>query len=43
MVRQDLVVEGLSIRFGSRPVIEGLSLHLEPGKAIALVGESGAG
>jgi peptide/nickel transport system ATP-binding protein len=38
-----LIIDELSIRFGARPVVANLSLHLEPGKAIALVGESGAG
>jgi len=38
-----LIIEQLSIRFGSRPVVANLSLNLRPGKAIALVGESGAG
>jgi peptide/nickel transport system ATP-binding protein len=40
---RDLVIEELSIHFGDRPVVHGLSLHLKPGKAVALVGESGSG
>lgn len=38
-----LIIEDLSIRFGHHTVVENLSLHLAPGKCIALVGESGSG
>jgi thiol reductant ABC exporter CydD subunit len=38
-------LEGVSFAYPSRPglVLEGLDLELRPGKAVALVGESGAG
>jgi thiol reductant ABC exporter CydC subunit len=40
-----LALENVSARYASdeRPVLDGFSLRLEPGRRIALVGESGAG
>src|SRR3546814_9137445 len=36
-------VEGLSVRFGERRVVEGLSFSVAAGECLALVGESGSG
>src|SRR3546814_12304022 len=36
-------VEGLSVRFGERRVLEGLSFSVAAGECLALVGESGSG
>jgi peptide/nickel transport system ATP-binding protein len=38
-----LIVEGLTIDFGHRRVVDDLSFTLEPGQTVALVGESGSG
>jgi putative ABC transport system ATP-binding protein len=38
-----LSISGLVKRYGSRTILDGLSLTLEPGALIAVVGESGAG
>lgn len=38
-----LEIENLSIRYGKRPVVTDVSLHLSPGRTIGLVGESGSG
>ena len=36
-------VDGLTIRFEGRPVVEDVSFRIEPGECLALVGESGSG
>ncbi|MFD0997178.1 peptide/nickel transport system ATP-binding protein [Pseudoclavibacter chungangensis] len=36
-------IDGLTIRFGRRTVVEDIGFTLEPGRCVALVGESGAG
>jgi putative ABC transport system ATP-binding protein len=38
-----LSVSGLVKRYGTRTILDGLSLELEPGTIIAVLGESGAG
>jgi putative ABC transport system ATP-binding protein len=38
-----LEIDGLAKHYGGTPVFEGLSLRLEPGEFVALVGESGVG
>lgn len=38
-----LELEGLRIDFGGRPVVDGVSLAVERGECVAIVGESGAG
>ncbi len=38
-----LKVSGLTVRAGSRPVLSGIDLRLEPGERVGLVGESGSG
>jgi putative ABC transport system ATP-binding protein len=38
-----LSISGLVKRYGSRTILDGLSLTVEPGATIAIVGESGAG
>ena len=39
----DLVVAGVSKRFGGVPALSDVSLAIEPGKVHALIGENGAG
>jgi peptide/nickel transport system ATP-binding protein len=38
-----LKIEALSVRFGTATVLDGVTLELAPGRALAIVGESGAG
>jgi microcin C transport system ATP-binding protein len=38
-----LSVDDLTIRFGDRAVVDGISFAVEPGETVALVGESGSG
>jgi putative ABC transport system ATP-binding protein len=38
-----LLISGLVKRYGARTILDGLSLTVEPGATIAIVGESGAG
>ena len=41
--RRMLSISGLVKRYGARAVLEGLSLAVEPGEVVAVVGESGTG
>lgn len=36
-------VEGLTVRFGGKTVVDNVSFHLAPGEALGIVGESGSG
>ncbi len=38
-----LAVDGLTIRFGDKAVVDGISFTLDRGETLALVGESGSG
>jgi putative ABC transport system ATP-binding protein len=38
-----LSISGLVKRYGTRTILDGLSLRVEPGATVAIVGESGAG
>lgn len=38
-----LQIEGLSLSFGRRPVLQGLSLHVAAGETVAVLGPSGEG
>ena len=38
-----LALDGLNVRIGGAPILEGVSLKVEPGKVLGLVGESGSG
>ena len=38
-----LSISGLVKRYGARTILDGLSLTVEPGATVAIVGESGAG
>ena len=38
-----LEVRDLSVAFGAKTVVEGVSLAITPGEKLALVGESGSG
>ena len=38
-----LTITDLSVQFGARRVVDGVSLHIRQGKTFALVGESGSG
>ena len=38
-----LLVDGLTKRFGTRAVLDGLGLRVGPGEYVAIVGESGSG
>jgi ABC-type multidrug transport system fused ATPase/permease subunit len=39
----DVVVDGLSFAYGNEPVLHDLSVRLEPGQVVALVGSTGRG
>ena len=38
-----LDVQDLTVRFGDKPVVDGISFNIQPGEKFALVGESGSG
>ena len=38
-----IVIQNVSFRYGTRPILKNLSLAIEPGEMIGLVGQSGAG
>ena len=38
-----LNIEDLSVSYGNKPAVQGISLHVEPGEMTAIVGESGSG
>jgi peptide/nickel transport system ATP-binding protein len=38
-----LVVRGLSVRYGGRPVVDSIALDVAPGRCLGVIGESGAG
>ncbi|MCQ9331883.1 ABC transporter ATP-binding protein [Corynebacterium phoceense] len=38
-----LTIEDLSVSYGDKPAVQGISLHVEPGEMTAIVGESGSG
>ena len=42
-VAGELTVEGLGFSYGTRKVLDGVSLHVAPGKSLAIVGRTGAG
>jgi ATP-binding cassette subfamily B protein len=42
-VQGQIEFRGVAFRYGNRPVIEGIDLHIRPGEMIGLVGPSGAG
>ncbi len=42
-VRGDVEIRNAGFRFGSRRILDGVSLHLEPGEMIGVVGPTGAG
>ncbi len=43
MTSAPLVARALSVGYGSDPVVEGISLTLQPGESLALVGTNGSG
>ena len=42
-VRGEVEFRDVQFRYGTRPILKGISLHIQPGEMIGLVGPSGAG
>jgi ATP-binding cassette subfamily B protein len=42
-VRGEVELRSVSFRYGSRPILQDVNLHIQPGEMIGLVGPSGAG
>ena len=42
-VRGEVEFRDVQFRYGTRPILKGVSLHIQPGEMIGLVGPSGAG
>ena len=38
-----IAIESIRLRYAGKPVIDGLSLMVEPGEVLALLGPSGSG
>lgn len=39
----DIKLQGLSVRYGEKTVVDGVNLHLVPGEMVGLIGPNGAG
>ncbi|MGE5513464.1 MAG: ABC transporter ATP-binding protein [Bacteroidota bacterium] len=43
LTRPELMVDGLTIRFGGLKAVEGMTFHVEQGEVLSLIGPNGAG